>query len=967
MAKSPYSDKNKLKPFTEMLAIPLQGGAVTRYHKSLLPFGGFSAAQNVRGKHPGFRKRPGQIKLHSTADGTNEVLSLYQFRKNRISEKHFFAQMSDGDILEATSAPPAVTTGAFGSEVFSGSAGQVPASWSVVDDVLIHSNGVDQHKIYTGNDNYVSAFVIHSGAHAPANIPEIGVDYTVKVTDGLTTTAAILDSFGPAALSANITGITKATPGVVSSVGHGLAVGDVVYFSGLTEMTELNGTLQTVTAVGSADLFSINDTSGYGSAETTGGACGFNASAAVLICTPVPATKLTWTIPLPNGTASVGKLYYRKNDNTWADTSMTDGTISSAKTIGATGSMTWTAPTDEIPSFMYGQSGFWYLFRVTVALDSEVEVSKLTFGSGFHDLVNVWDGVIPYAIESILYDQSAGTYSTYATGSVEISDMVHSADDTADRIYFDSADGIQGVYIDVGATPNVNTTAAILGVYAWNGTAFTTVGTVTDGTNGFVNSGWITWPRFASQPHQFKTTQYYAHWYYIAIKTATLSTDITISIQTMPYFDIEELGHGQCSCAWKGMLAYTFTLYGNYVYIAPPEQPLCLNGTNYGILKAGDGRTNKVVAMRNFYNEMLVFQEEKGVEGGCVTLFQGYSPDTFGKLVLSTKVGTFSNKTVEVVDGVLTATATEEKVKTLCFFLSRYGVCTTDGISISVISDDIQNYFDTSKAECIRRGYESKMWLSYDSAFNVIRIGLVTSTPRSTGTTTSTSASKLVNTAGAFTTDGTCIGDTVSNTTDGTTALITAIDSASTLSIDTDIMTSGEAYTIIPGRPNVFPVFDLIDNTWSFDTPAQELSCMIEAEADSGDVQVIQAGGGIDDGTIYLLNSGSDDISTAIDSYITMELNAQGQYIQLDEMLLRAEAVAASAGDITITLTKNDIAAGTKTLSMSPEVASQAIRRHRFNLNLCDQNISIKLQNNAASKAMNLLDIGFKSSIYEGR
>ena len=888
-----------LRPFTEILAIPLRGGAVTSTHKSLLPFGGFSAAQNIRGQHPGFNKRMGQIKLHSTADSTNEVLSLYQFRKNRIDEKHFFAQMSDGDILEATAAPPTVTVGAFGSEVFSGSAGQVPASWSVVDDILIHSNGVDQHKAYTGNDNYVSALLLFIGANAPKNIPEAGTDYTVQVTDGLTTTVAVLDSLGPTALANNVTGITKATPGVVSSVAHALSVGDIVTFSGLTEMTELNGTFQTVTVIDSADTFSINDTSGYGSAETTGGACGFRANKCVFICTPTQATKLTWTIPLPNGTASVGKLYYRKSDGTWADTSMTDGTISSAKTLGASGSMTWTAPTDEIPSFMYGQSGFWYQLRFTVVLDSEVEVSKLTFGSGFHSLVNVWDGVIPYAIEAIFFDNSASTYSTYATGAIEISDMVHSADDTEDRLYFDSADPIQGIYVDVGSTPNVNTTATILGVYGWNGSAFTTVGTVTDGTNGFVNSGWITWPRFATEPHQFKTTQYYAHWYYIAIATATLSTDMTISIQTMPYFDIEELGHGQCSCAWKGMMAYTFTLYGNYVYITPPQQPLCLNGSNYGILKAGDGRTNKVVAMRSFYNEMLIFQEEKGVGGGCVTLFQGYSPTTFGKLVLSTKVGTFSNKTVEVVDGVMTATATEEKVKTLCFFLSRYGVCTTDGISISVISDDIQNYFDPSKTECIRKGYESKMWLTYDSAFNVIRIGLV----------------------------------------------------------------SGSSATL----PNVFPVFDLIDNVWSFDTPAQELSCMVEAEAGSGNIQTIQAGGGIDDGTVYLLNSGTDDISTVIDSYITMELNAQGQYVQLDEMMVRAEAVAASAGDITVTLTKNDIAAGTKTLSMAPEVTSQTIRRHRFNLNICDQNISVKLQNNAAGKAMALLDIGFGSQIYDRR
>lgn len=73
----------------------------------------------------------------------------------------------------------------------------------------------------------------------------------------------------------NITGITKANPGVVSSVGHGLSVGDRVYFSGLAEMTELNGTTQRADVIDDADNFSILDTSGYGTAESTGGACGW--------------------------------------------------------------------------------------------------------------------------------------------------------------------------------------------------------------------------------------------------------------------------------------------------------------------------------------------------------------------------------------------------------------------------------------------------------------------------------------------------------------------------------------------------------------------------------------------------------------------------------------------------------------------------------------------------------------------
>jgi len=76
------------------------------------------------------------------------------------------------------------------------------------------------------------------------------------------------------ALSNNVTAITKANPGVVSSTAHGLSVGDLVYFDSLTEMTELNTRTVTVTVEDSANTFSIGDTSTYTAAETTGGACG---------------------------------------------------------------------------------------------------------------------------------------------------------------------------------------------------------------------------------------------------------------------------------------------------------------------------------------------------------------------------------------------------------------------------------------------------------------------------------------------------------------------------------------------------------------------------------------------------------------------------------------------------------------------------------------------------------------------
>ncbi len=67
------------------------------------------------------------------------------------------------------------------------------------------------------------------------------------------------------------------------------------------------------------------------------------------------------------------------------------------------------------------------------------------------------------------------------------------------------------------------------------------------------------------------------------------------------------------------------------------------------------------------------------------------------------------------------------------------------------------------------------------------------------GTTTSTSANKLVDSSENFNTQGVRIGDRINNTTDTTYANVTAIDSATTLSVSADVFTSSENYTITRG------------------------------------------------------------------------------------------------------------------------------------------------------------------------
>ena len=64
------------------------------------------------------------------------------------------------------------------------------------------------------------------------------------------------------------------------------------------------------------------------------------------------------------------------------------------------------------------------------------------------------------------------------------------------------------------------------------------------------------------------------------------------------------------------------------------------------------------------------------------------------------------------------------------------------------------------------------------------------------GTTTATTADKLVDSGATFSTGGVKVGDIIYNTTDSTIATVTAVDSETTLSVSANIFASGEAYQV---------------------------------------------------------------------------------------------------------------------------------------------------------------------------
>ena len=93
------------------------------------------------------------------------------------------------------------------------------------------------------------------------------------------------------------------------------------------------------------------------------------------------------------------------------------------------------------------------------------------------------------------------------------------------------------------------------------------------------------------------------------------------------------------------------------------------------------------------------------------------------------------------------------------------------------------------------------------------------------GTNTSVTANKLVDSGATFSTENIEVGDRVENTTDSTTALVTAVDDENTLSLDADIFTAGSkdytvgaqvfanVYGVNETEPEGYPAAWVIENT----------------------------------------------------------------------------------------------------------------------------------------------------------
>jgi hypothetical protein len=293
----------------------------------------------------------------------------------------------------------------------------------------------------------------------------------------------------------------------------------------------------------------------------------------IFIMTPVPIDTLNWTILKANATASTSGANFWNGSAWTAVTSFNDTTDSGSATLAIDGTMTWTLPTTHVPSFMYGLNGFWYqIYLASGDLDSETEVSAVTFESDWQAMQSIWDGVPVPIIEAQIYDSVALTYRVYSSANIDIGGY-----NGGDILYIACTDPVCAILIDPGAS-ELSSMQDISTVTFWDGSAWTAVSTLSDGTDGFTRIGWITFDRQSTiQKYMFNGSVYYAYWYAITLPqknsavclnfngadAAQATTDLSGKAWTFA-------GTAQLDTAQKKYGTASLLLDGNSDYISTP-------------------------------------------------------------------------------------------------------------------------------------------------------------------------------------------------------------------------------------------------------------------------------------------------------------------------------------------------------------------------------------------------------------
>lgn len=412
------------------------------------------------------------------------------------------------------------------------------------------------------------------------------------------------------------------------------------------------------------------------------------------------------TLPVLSAPTTIGKKYTLTYDlanivETWTvksfDGTQTIGTISANATQG---SLSWTATTTggyRIVSVATTSSGDFdnFTLKSTNVLTPGVRVYKCTVADDVESITNLWSGYLVLTVGALM-DAGAGyvDYSGEVTDGTDATYISMDSFATTSELYVAFVNKAIGINISMVATsPNDQASTPTVKYWDSSANAWTTVGTVTDGTSdgtiSLAQSGMMSWTGSSITEDKRVlggiTVPFY--WYQITW-SANLGTDTQI-------WEVSQAEKPEAFVEYDGVIEYNDRAiwwpgksYKSGLDFSQSGYPHIMNGPDSGETGPlfGPGEVN-VLARLSSYALVSTKNPYR------LYLLEGKVPSSFDSLLLSSNIGVVAPKSLVVIEDKVPIFNTERSVHS-GIFLASDGVYMTDGQTLIKVSQPVGDYFN---------------------------------------------------------------------------------------------------------------------------------------------------------------------------------------------------------------------------------------------------------------------------------
>jgi hypothetical protein len=407
---------------------------------------------------------------------------------------------------------------------------------------------------------------------------------------------------------------------------------------------------------------------------------------------------------------------------------LVDNTATAGVSLAKTGTVTWTdTQADAKVKIINNQQYYWYKFAFS-GIEATTTIYHCTIDANIQPIKDIWDGSLRTCLSMMTYTTAYADFTLqiykndyYATDTSTYVNL-HDITSTHYQIYGFS-ERTMALYISF-AEAYVNTTAGtVCSIYYWNGSTWTTVGTLDDGTSesgiSFSRSGVISWDAPAIQSEFTWTPNSGTPLYYYKVQfSQTLdNTDSKVYLNYAAGIPAQNSIHSfKFPLFWQNRLFLCGDQSGrkNLVRYSSMDTNCVYNGLDSGELPV-DG-DDELMAGATLFTRFGgdVYDSAILCKRGQTFLLDNDPNNTSMFLVrtVSTNKGCVAPYTMKLCDIGFDVAANIRKH--ILIWLSDSGLMVFDGVSMGTISDYFSNIFDSLDTNYINRTYIDKAYGEYD-------------------------------------------------------------------------------------------------------------------------------------------------------------------------------------------------------------------------------------------------------------